>query len=51
MLVSAFPDLTVSIEDEVSEGDRVVVRWTARGTHEGEFMECRRAATRSRLGE
>ena len=38
MFVTGFPDLNVAIEDEVSEGDRVVVRWTARGTHRGEFM-------------
>ncbi len=38
MFASAFPDLAVAIEDEVSEGDRVVVGWTARGTHRGEFM-------------
>lgn len=33
----AFPDLTYTIDDTVREGDRVVTRWTARGTHEGEF--------------
>jgi steroid delta-isomerase-like uncharacterized protein len=33
----AFPDLQVTIEDQVAEGDRVVTRWTARGTHRGEF--------------
>ncbi len=38
MFVTGFPDLNVAIEDEVSEGERVVVRWTARGTHQGEFM-------------
>ena len=34
----AFPDLRMTIEDMVAEGDRVVTRWTARGTHEGELM-------------
>ncbi len=32
----AFPDLQNTIEDMVAEGDRVVVRFRARGTHEGE---------------
>jgi len=35
---SAFPDLHFTIEDEVAEGDKVVQRWTARGTHKGELM-------------
>jgi steroid delta-isomerase-like uncharacterized protein len=35
---SAFPDVTVTIEDQVAEHDRVVTRWTARGTHEGELF-------------
>ena len=35
---SAFPDLQFTIEDEVAEGDKVVTRWTARGTHKGELM-------------
>ena len=29
---------TFTIEDVVAESDRVVVRWTGRGTHSGEFM-------------
>jgi predicted ester cyclase len=38
MYRSAFPDLTVTLEDQVGEGDKVVSRWTARGTHQGEYM-------------
>jgi steroid delta-isomerase-like uncharacterized protein len=34
----AFPDLRVSTEDIIVEGDKAVLRWTARGTHEGELM-------------
>lgn len=32
-----FPDLHLTLEDMVAEGDRVAVRWTARGTHEREW--------------
>jgi steroid delta-isomerase-like uncharacterized protein len=38
MYRSAFPNLQIPIEDLVAEGDRVVTRWTARGTHQGELM-------------
>jgi predicted ester cyclase len=38
MLRSAFPDFQATIEDIVAEGDRVVIRQTWTGTHEGEFM-------------
>jgi steroid delta-isomerase-like uncharacterized protein len=38
MLRSAFPDMRVTIEEQIAEGDRVVQRFTARGTHRGELM-------------
>jgi serine phosphatase RsbU (regulator of sigma subunit) len=34
---SAFPDLRISIDDQIAEGDKVVVRATIRGTHHREF--------------
>ncbi len=33
----AFPNQTLVLEDQVAEGDRVVSRWTIRGTNTGEF--------------
>lgn len=33
----AFPDFAVAIEDQVADGDRVAVRWIARGTHNGDL--------------
>ena len=38
MMRSAFPDLHLTIEDMIAEGDKVVMRSTWSGTHEGEFM-------------
>ena len=35
---AAFPDLKYTIEDIIAEGDKVVVRWTAKGTHKGELL-------------
>ena len=32
---SAFPDLHITIDDMVAEGDKVASRWTIRGTHRG----------------
>ena len=34
----AFPDITFTTEDLLSQGDKVVTRWTARGTQKGEFF-------------
>ena len=34
---AAFPDMRLSIEEQVAEGDRVVTRVTFRGTHRGDF--------------
>lgn len=36
--LNAFPDLVVSVEDQIAEGDKVVTRWTAQGTHRGSFF-------------
>lgn len=38
MLRGAFPDFRATIEDMVAEGDRVVLRMTWTGTHQGKFM-------------
>jgi len=36
---SAAPDLHATVEDMIAEGDKVVTRWTVRGTHQGETEE------------
>ena len=36
--LTAFPDAHYTVEDQIAEGDKVVTRWTARGTHKGELM-------------
>jgi steroid delta-isomerase-like uncharacterized protein len=38
MFRTAFPDLHFTVEDQVAEDDRLVNRFTVRGTHRGEFM-------------
>jgi hypothetical protein len=38
VLLHAFPDLHVKIEDVIAEGDRVVSRNTVSGTHQGDYM-------------
>ncbi len=37
-LRAAFPDLKLSIEEIIAEGDKVWARMTARGTHQRQFM-------------
>jgi predicted ester cyclase len=32
---TAFPDLTLTVDDLLVEGDKVLTRWTAVGTHDG----------------
>lgn len=34
----AFPDLHITVEDLIAEGDKVVARDTVTGTHQGEYM-------------
>ena len=38
-LYSAFPDLQITIDELIAEGDTVAIRSTHRGTHEGTFMD------------
>jgi steroid delta-isomerase-like uncharacterized protein len=35
-LRAAFPDMQITYEDVIAEGDRVAVRWSMIGTHRGE---------------
>ncbi len=38
LMRKAFPDLHMTIEDVLADGDKAVVRLTVQGTHVGEFM-------------
>jgi steroid delta-isomerase-like uncharacterized protein len=38
MFRSGMPDLRVVVEDMIAEGDKVAVRYTLEGTHEGELF-------------
>jgi predicted ester cyclase len=35
--LNAFPDMHITIEEQLAEGDRVLTRWTNRGTHRGVY--------------
>ncbi|WP_280351350.1 ester cyclase [Nocardia abscessus] len=37
VLLRAFPDIHVAVEDVIAEGDKVVFRNTVTGTHQGEY--------------
>ncbi|HVF28929.1 MAG TPA: ester cyclase [Pyrinomonadaceae bacterium] len=34
----AFPDFELTIDDTITEGDKVAARWTARMTHQGDHL-------------
>lgn len=34
----AFPDIKFTIDDTIAERNEVVIHWTARGTHQGDFL-------------
>jgi len=38
MFRTAFPDLNLTIDDQIGEGDKVAVLWMAHGTHKSELM-------------
>ena len=37
-LLAAFPDLHVHVEDLVTDGEKIVTRYSVHGTHKGELM-------------
>ena len=39
MIRTAFPDWKLVVEEMIGEGDLVVTRWRANGTHRGRFAE------------
>ena len=38
-MTTAFPDVQITPEDLIAEENKVVARWTLRGTHRGTFRE------------
>jgi steroid delta-isomerase-like uncharacterized protein len=45
-LLAAFPDMHMSVEDLVADGDKTVARVKLTGTHKGDFMGVPPAGTR-----
>jgi len=37
VLLAAFPDLRFTIEDQITDGEKVAMRWVAEGTNTGPF--------------
>lgn len=35
---SAFPDSSLRVEEEIAEGEKVVIRWNFSGTHKGSLL-------------
>ena len=35
---AAFPDIHMTFEDQIAQGDKVASRWTMRGTHTGDLL-------------
>jgi steroid delta-isomerase-like uncharacterized protein len=38
LFLRGFPDLTSTVYDVISQGDKLVMRWSVKGTHTGEFL-------------
>ena len=38
LIRTAFPDVHITIEDVVANGDKVAIRTTFHGTHKGEYL-------------
>jgi steroid delta-isomerase-like uncharacterized protein len=46
---AAFPDLHLTIEDQIAEADTVVSRWRATGTHDGQLGDAQPTGKRGTL--
>jgi len=51
VLLRAFPDLHVTVEDMIAEDDKVVARNTVTGTHQGEYRGARATGRRVTYNE
>lgn len=51
VLLRAFPDLHVAVEDVIAEGDKLAVRNTVTGTHLGEYRGLHPTGRSVRYGE
>jgi predicted ester cyclase len=47
--LAAFPDLAVTVEEQVAERDLVATRWTAEGTHSGALFGVEPTARKVRV--
>jgi predicted ester cyclase len=48
-LLAAFPDIRLTIEDQVITADKVATRWTAEGTHTGPLGDVKPTGRRMRI--
>jgi steroid delta-isomerase-like uncharacterized protein len=50
MLLTAFPDMYMAVDDLITDGDKTVARVTAQATHQGDFMGVPPTGNRVEIG-
>ena len=50
MVLAAFPDMRMEVEDLISEGDKTVARVKVTATHQGDFMGVPASGNRAEVG-
>lgn len=48
-LLTAFPDLNLTVEDQIVSGDKVATRWVAEGTHTGPLGDSQPTGSKARF--
>ena len=48
-LLAAFPDLRITVVDQIIFGDKVATRWVAEGTHDGPLGEAQPTGKRAKF--